>query len=78
MVGSAPTPAFQALKYPDRLYLPLAEPFTREPIGFAVNKGDHDTLNFFNNWIRVVTAEGGLAERKHYWFRTKDWEKLIQ
>ena len=78
VVGSAPTPAFQALKYPGRLYLPLAEPFTREPIGFAVNNGDHDTLNFFNNWIRVVTAEGWLAERKHYWFRTKDWEKLIQ
>ncbi len=78
VVGSAPTPAFQALKYPDRLYLPLQAPFTREPIGFAVKKGDHDTLNFFNNWIRVVTAEGWIAERKHYWFRTKDWEKLIQ
>ena len=78
VVGSAPTPAFQALKYPDRLYLPLKEPFTREPIGFAVNKGDPDTLNFFNNWIRVVTAEGWIAERKHYWFRTKGWESLIQ
>ncbi|MCP3953746.1 MAG: transporter substrate-binding domain-containing protein [Desulfobacterales bacterium] len=78
VVGSAPTPAFQALKYPDRLYLPLAAPFTREPIGFAVTKGDHDTLNFFNNWIRVVTAEGWIAERKHFWFRTKDWEKLIK
>ena len=78
VVGSAPTPAFQALKYPDRLYLPLKAPFTREPIAFAVNKGDPDTLNFFNNWIRVVTAEGWLEERKHYWFRTKDWENLIQ
>jgi len=78
VVGSAPTPAFQALKYPDRLYLPLEAPFTREPIGFAVKKGDHDTLNFFNNWIRVVTAEGWIAERKQYWFRTKDWEKLIK
>jgi len=78
VVGSAPTPAFQALKYPDRLYLPLDRPFTREPIGFAVRKGDPDTLNFFNNWILVVAAEGWLAERKHYWFRTKEWEKLIQ
>ena len=78
VVGSAPTPAFQALKYPDRLYLPLKQPFTREPIGFAVTKGDPDTLNFFNNWIRVVTAEGWIDERKHYWFRTKDWESLIQ
>ena len=78
VVGSAPTPAFQALKYPDRLYLPLQAPFTREPIGFAVRKGDHDTLNFFNNWIRYVEAEGWLAERKHYWFETKDWEDRIK
>ena len=78
VVGSAPTPAFQAIRYPDSLFLPLAANFTREPIGFAVRKGDVDTLNFFNNWIRNVDAEGWLAERKHYWFETRDWESLIQ
>jgi len=78
VVGSAPTPAFQALKYPDKLYLPLDGTFTLEPIGFAITKGDPDTLNFFNNWIRYVSAEGWLAERKQYWFRTKEWESLIQ
>jgi polar amino acid transport system substrate-binding protein len=78
VVGSAPTPAFQALKYPDRLFLPLTGTFTKEPIGFAVRKGDFDTLNYFNNWIGYVTAEGWLQERKHYWFETKDWESLIQ
>ena len=77
-VGSAPTPAFQAIKYPDRLFMPLKDTFTREPIGFAVRKGDADTLNFFNNWIRFVQAEGWLQERKHYWFETKDWESKIQ
>ncbi len=78
VVGSAPTPAFQALKYPGKLYLPLYGTFTLEPIGFAITKGDPDTLNFFNNWIRYVSAEGWLAERKQYWFRTKEWESLIQ
>jgi polar amino acid transport system substrate-binding protein len=78
VVGSAPTPAFQALKYPDRLFLPLKGTFTKEPIGFAVRKGDFDTLNYFDNWIGYVTAEGWLQERKHYWFETKDWESLIQ
>jgi len=37
-----------------------------------------DTLNFFNNWIRFVDAEGWLAMRKHYWFETKDWESLLK
>lgn len=78
VVGSAPTPEFQALKYPDKLFLPLDKTFTREPIGFAVRKGDFDTLNYFNNWIRYVGSEGWFMERKNYWFRTKDWEKLIK
>lgn len=77
-VASAPLPAFQAIKYPDQLFLPVKGTFTKEPIGFALRKGDFDTLNYFNNWIRVAEAKGWLAERKHYWFETKDWENLIQ
>jgi polar amino acid transport system substrate-binding protein len=78
VVGSAPMPTFQALKYPEKLFLPLKGTFTREPIGFAVKKGDFDTINFFNNWITVVRAEGWLKERKHYWFGTKEWEPLVK
>jgi polar amino acid transport system substrate-binding protein len=78
VIGSAPMPTFQTLKYPEKLFLPLKGTFTREPIGFAVRKGDFDTLNFFNNWITVVRAEGWLKERKHYWFGTKEWEPLVK
>ena len=46
VVGSAPTPAFQALKYPEKLFLPFQGTFTKEPIGFAIRKSDFDTLNF--------------------------------
>lgn len=78
VVGSAPTPEFQAIKYPNKLFLPLDKTFTREPIGFAVKKGDFDTLNYLNNWIRYVESEGWLTDRKNYWFRSKDWEKMIK
>jgi len=78
VVASAPTPAFQALKYPQKLFLPLKDTFSKEPIAFALNKGDPDTLNFFDNWIRVVEAEGWLRDRKHYWFDTRQWEDLVQ
>ncbi len=77
-VGSAPTPAFQAIKYPDQLFMPLADTFTREPIAFAVRKGDPDSLNYLNNWIRVVRSEEWIQERKHYWFGTKDWESMMK
>ncbi|MGD1999865.1 MAG: transporter substrate-binding domain-containing protein [Desulfobacterales bacterium] len=78
LVASAPLPTFLALENPEVLFLPLQETFTREPIGFAVRKGDVDTLNYFNNWIRVVEAEGWLNERKQYWFYTKEWEKRLK
>jgi polar amino acid transport system substrate-binding protein len=78
LIASAPLPAYQALEYPDKLFLPIKESFTREPIGFAVVKGDVDTLNFLNSWITIVDSEGWLKERKHYWFETKEWKNLIE
>lgn len=78
MVASAPFPAHQSVRYPEKLFLPIQGVFTKEPIGFAVRKGDYDTVNFFNNWITIVTMEGWLAERKHYWFETLDWEDRVK
>ena len=77
-VASAPLPAYQAIKFSDTLFLPVKGTFTKEPIGFAVRKGDFDTLNYFNNWIRVTEANGWLEDRKHYWFETKNWEGMIK
>lgn len=78
VVGSAPTPAYQAIKYPDRLFLPIDDTFTKEPIAFAIRKGDSDSLNYFNNWIRVTQAKEWFKERKDYWFGTRDWADQIQ
>lgn len=77
-VASAPTPAFQAIDNPKTLFIPFDGTFTREPIAFAVRKGDPDTLNVFNNWIRYVDNEGWLKERKQYWFGTKDWKDQLE
>lgn len=79
MIASAPFPEQQAIRNANSLYLPLAgETFTKEPIGFAVRKGDVDLLNFLNNWILVVESEGWLIERYGYWFKTMDWEARIK
>lgn len=78
VVASDPFPAFQALKHPDKLYLPVPKPFTREPIAFAVRKGDPDFVNFLDGWIRVAGDEGWLEERHHYWFRTNAWKNLVE
>ncbi len=78
VVGSAPRPAYEAIKYPETMFLPLDSNFAKEPIGFAVRKGDFDTLTFFNNWITIVSHEGWLKERHQYWFGTKEWSHLIE
>lgn len=78
VVASAPMPAYQSIKYSDKLFLPMEGTFTKEPIGFALQKGDYDLVNYFNSWITVVEAEGWLEERMDYWFGTQDWQNLVQ
>jgi polar amino acid transport system substrate-binding protein len=78
VVGNAPRPAYEAVDYSDTLFLPVQGTFTREPIGFAMRKGDPDTLAFFNSWITVATLEGWLEERHTYWFGGKDWQNQVE
>ena len=78
VVGSAPRPAYEAVDYPDSLFLPIEGTFTKEPIGFAMRKGDPDTLAYFNSWITTVQMEGWLQERHNYWFGTKNWKDQVE
>ena len=78
MASSIPLPAFQALKHPDKLFTPLKEPFTRESVAMAIRKGDPDSLNVLNTWIRIATDDGWLKERHRYWFESTEWENLLK
>ncbi len=78
VIGNAPRPAYEAVDYSDTLFLPVQGTFTKEPIGFAMRKGDPDTLAFFNSWITVATLEGWLKERHSYWFDSKDWQSQVE
>lgn len=78
VVASAPRPAYEAIKYPDTLFQPFRETFAREPIGFALRKGDPDTLAFFNSWILNMTLNGWLEERHDYWFGSREWAGLLE
>jgi polar amino acid transport system substrate-binding protein len=78
VIGLAPRPAYEAVEYGDSLFLPIQGTFTQEPIGFAMRKGDPDSLAFFNSWITIVTLEGWLKERHDYWFGTKDWAGMVE
>ena len=77
-ISSAPQPAFQAAKHPDILFRPLPDTFTKEPIAFALRKGDAASLKELNAWIEKARQDGWLKDRKHYWFETTDWEPLLK
>ena len=76
LVASNPLPFNLAKEY-EQLYLPMEEDFTKEPIGFVVRKGDHDFLNWLDNWVRVNMSKGWLQNRYNYWFFTKEWEDQL-
>lgn len=76
-ISSRPLPALEIAKNPNTLFRPFALDNYREPVGFAVRKGDFDTLNVFNNWIITQNASGWLKERSDYWFMGTDWQKDI-
>ena len=78
VVENAPRPAFEAADYKETLFMPVPETFTKEPIAFALPKGDPDTLACFNSWITLVQLEGWLQERHDYWFGAKDWANQVQ
>lgn len=78
MLSSAPLPAFESLKNPDVLYQPTTKPLSRQPVGFVIRKGDPDTMNVLDNWIRLVEEEGWLQGRRDYWFRSTDWEDKVR
>ncbi|HAK47497.1 MAG TPA: amino acid ABC transporter substrate-binding protein [Spirochaeta sp.] len=73
-VSSFPFPQLQAEKYPDKLYIPITPAiFREEPISFAVRKGEHDFMNFLNNWITLKWGDGFLDSRYRYWFMGEEW-----
>lgn len=78
LFASAPLGTFEVLRDPKELFSLTKELLYPQPIAIAVRKGDFDTVNALDSWIRVVEAEGWLKERRAYWFGGKDWEKTLQ
>ncbi|HJD96316.1 transporter substrate-binding domain-containing protein [Mailhella massiliensis] len=76
-VSSAPLPAMETLKHGDILVQKFETGLAMQPVAFAVPKGDFDTLNVFDGWIRLVEEEGWLQDRRNYWFKSDAWQSRI-
>jgi polar amino acid transport system substrate-binding protein len=56
----------------------LNEPFTYEPLAWAINKGDPDFLNYLNNFLRQSKGDGFYEQVYNKWIIGSDWKKELK
>jgi polar amino acid transport system substrate-binding protein len=56
----------------------LSEPFTYEPLAWAINKGDPDFLNWLNNFLRQSKGDGFYDRLYQKWIIGSDWKKELE
>jgi polar amino acid transport system substrate-binding protein len=53
----------------------LDEPFTKEPIAWAIRKNDPDFLKFLNGFLEDIKKDGRFDKIYNKWFISTDWFK---
>ncbi len=56
----------------------LDQPFTFEPLGWAIRKGDPDFLNWLNNFMFQVKNDGTYDRIYAKWFKSSKWLEKVQ
>lgn len=56
----------------------LDDPFTKEPLAWAIKRGDVDFLNWLNNFMAQVKYDGVYDKIYKKWFQDSAWMKEIQ
>lgn len=68
---------FSALHPSDQLAF-LDEPFTEEPIAWAIRKNDPDFMKFLNDFLAQIKEDGRFDKIYHKWFNSSDWHKYVR
>ena len=56
----------------------LSEPFTYEPLAWAINKGDPDFLNYLNNFLRQSKGDGFYDRMYRKWITGTEWKAELK
>lgn len=56
----------------------LDEPFTYEPLAWAIRKGDPDFMNWLNNFLVQMKNDGGYDKIYNKWITSTDWIQEVQ
>ena len=68
---------FKAL-HPDAPLVFLNEPFTREPLAWAIRKNDPDFMKFLNDFLAQMKADGRFDAIYDKWFNNTDWHQFVR
>lgn len=55
----------------------LDSPFTFEPLGWAIKRGDPDFLNWLSNFLRQIKGDGTYGRIYQKWITSTDWYKDV-
>jgi polar amino acid transport system substrate-binding protein len=56
----------------------LSEPFTYEPLAWAINRGDPDFLNYLNNFLRQSKGDGFYDRMYKKWITGTKWKAELK
>jgi polar amino acid transport system substrate-binding protein len=56
----------------------LSDPFTYEPLAWAINKGDPDFLNYLNNFLRQTRGDGFYDRMYKKWITGTKWKSELE
>jgi polar amino acid transport system substrate-binding protein len=68
---------FSAMHRSDQLIF-LDEPFTEEPIAWAIRKNDPDFMKFLNDFLAQIKSDGRFDKIYERWFNSSDWHKFVR
>jgi polar amino acid transport system substrate-binding protein len=56
----------------------LNEPFTYQPLAWAINRGDPDFLNYLNNFLRQTKGDGFYDRMYKKWITGTKWKAELE
>ncbi len=56
----------------------LSDPFTYEPLAWAINRGDPDFLNYLNNFLRQSKGDGFYDRMYKKWITGTEWKAELE
>jgi polar amino acid transport system substrate-binding protein len=56
----------------------LSDPFTFEPLAWAINRGDPDFLNYLNNFLRQTKGDGFYDRMYKKWITGTKWKAELE